>query len=154
MPRAFQWVTNYSVISGLAANSSIRIQLDSFLSQRAGATLTRFIGALEWGPAAAALRTRISLGIALVSEPAFAAGTGSLPSPVGPDQVDWCYWSVTEQFLLGVADGQSRQRYPIDVRGQRRYGNRDMILTAIVHNAVGGSSVNGVLSWRALLRLG
>ena len=152
MPRAMQWITKLQSWTTLAAGAQQANQLDTQLLQRQGATLTRLVGFIDVGPAAAALRTQVAWGIIIMDQTAFAAG--SFPSPIVPTQVPWCYWEAHEFLRFGITTGESRERFRFDIRGQRKYGIRDDILTFVIDNAAGGSSVNGLLSLRALFRLG
>ena len=148
--RQNQWVMG--ALDFTLAAGAIRVdQMDTSLVQRAGSTMTRLVAAMDVRVQSINLTTTLAWGVYLgTTRERVSGGT---PFPLTPTEIDWLCWEH-RKINFGAASGTSVDRFPCDLRGQRRYRSPDSELLLITENLIAGSGVDLHWSWRALIKLG
>ena len=99
-----------------------------------------------------------AFGMGIVSENAFGAGVGSIPTP--RTDVTWDGWMVYQPFTVIGNSGtdpalswMSTVRYQIDSKAQRKIKSTDVLVAVIEATEVGTATMNLTLKGRLLAKI-
>ena len=98
-----------------------------------------------------------ALGIGLVSTPAFAAGAGSIPTPI--QEIDWDGWlwyshfSVHEDSADGQGSGAAHQRIILDSKAMRKVQEQETLVAVIEAIEIGTAVMSVFFDSRMLSKL-
>ena len=169
--RKTSWIFGPGDETITAVSTSSSVILGAGLSVGAdGLTLVRTRGELMlWLTAATALNNGFlgAFGIGVVTDPAFVAGIGSLPTPI--TEMDWDGWLyhrfinvISAETILGgaVTDeaGQvhpvtAGQRIEVDSKAMRKIGVEEIVFAAIEVAEIGTAVMSVAFNSRLLVKL-
>ncbi len=127
------WVTGTIALTTIVANGTVAFDLTSNQpAQAANATVSRIIGWLYARQLTAGdALEQLSVGITVVSQQAFTAGSASMPDPrSNVVEADWMYWTAMIAFS-SASDPAGFARVEFDNRSQRRRPGTNKVLAML-----------------------
>ena len=145
--RQFQWMSQVFHPTSMSSGQLLTAQQDIPLESRTGSTLTRIVGTLTFSVQGTA-STEVGYGVYMGQQRDLETTPDNVPDPVNSNGIDWLCWGVFAADLISTEHNVFN--VSCDLRGQRKYRNKDSMIILVFSSATGSS----LTTVSAALRIG